>query len=245
MYSRCIFEVYILLLGLQSGDMFIALGCLNRLALALRFAVAFWVLLEILTLPLTEFNSSSCSIKNKWMSLLVNSLFYQSSSVYVQGFCYRFKGFVCWCVLIYTMKWTLYLSDHVLSPLPPVCWKKGTGPWVLLLVCDNVADDTVVQITQQASSLWLFFVFCWHSLSMLSVGWPSSFQPVEPALDAKVPSIDSTPWSLFHHSHTPPSRGSLHSHTPLPLPLVALPPSPALLPTVFTFSFILHAEIEP
>lgn len=95
MYSRCIFEVYILLLGLQSGDMFIALGCLNRLALALRFAAAFWVLLDILTLPLTEFNSSSCSIKNKWMSLLVNSLFYQSSSVYVQGFCYGFKGFVC------------------------------------------------------------------------------------------------------------------------------------------------------
>ena len=52
---------------------------------------------------------------------------YQSSSVYVQGFCCRFKGFVCWCVLIYTMKWTLYFWDHVSSPLPPVYWKKALG----------------------------------------------------------------------------------------------------------------------
>lgn len=39
--SKCIFEVYMFLLGLQSGYVFIALACLNRLALAFRFAVAF------------------------------------------------------------------------------------------------------------------------------------------------------------------------------------------------------------
>lgn len=236
MYSRCIFEVYILLLGLQSGDVFIALGCLNRLALALRFAVTYWVLLDILTLPLTEFSSSSCSNKNKWVSLLVNSLFYQSSSVYVQGFCCRFKGFGCWCVLIYTVKWTLYLSDHVSSPLPPVYWKKALG---LEFSCLFVIMWLMTPLYRSPSKPPVSGSF------FLSVGWPSSFQPVEPALDAKVHSIDSTPWRLFHHSHTPSSCGSSHSHTPLPLPLVALPPSPALPPTVFTFSFVLCAEIKP